>query len=136
MTNKLQITLRLIVAMLLVSAIAACSPLSTKVNPIKIKRLIFINKSLTPLKNVRIFIVKTNEVVVCGYILSKTECSTGFSLREYKGNRFDVFWMDGVQQKSVTNVLVEIPKDLSLDKPVNAVIVFGEQGKFSARLQH
>lgn len=114
----------------------ACSSPSIKADAIKIERLIFLNKSTHPLSNVRIHIAKTRELVECGYILPKTECSLGFPLREYQGNRFDVFWLDNDQSRSVENILVDIPENLMTEKPVNAVIIFDENGQFSARLQH
>ena len=114
----------------------ACSPPLIKADSIKIERLIFLNMSTHALINVRIRIAKTRELVECGYILPKTECSLGFPLREYQGNRFDVSWLDNDQSRSVNNILVDIPENLMTGKPVNAVIIFGENGQFSARLQH
>jgi len=121
--------------MLLSISITACSSLQTKTRSINIQRLIFLNQSASSLRDVQIFITNTNEVVACGYILPKSECSTGFPLREYQGNPFDISWLNGKQKMLIKNILVDVPDNLMLEEPVNAVIVFGEQGRFSASLK-
>ncbi len=110
--------------------------MSYEQHSIKIKRLVFLNQSSKALKDVRIYIAKTKEFASCGYILPRSECSTGFPLREYQGNRFEVAWLDNDQPRSVKNILAEVPDKINPEKPLNAVIVFGQQGQFSARLQH
>lgn len=125
-----------LVVLLLTGYLSACSMPPTKASSVNIKRLVFLNQSSIDLNNVRIHIAKTNEVVTCGYILPKSECSTGFPLREYQGNRFDISWVDRGQPKSMKNIQVEVPGNLQLDKPVNALVIYSEQGRFSAKLQH
>jgi len=135
MTTNRVIYARFFLALLFATALISCAGTPAQSNSIKIKRLVFLNQSTSNLSNVRIFISNTNELASCGYILPKTECSTGFRLREYKGNRFDVSWMDNGQQKSVKNIMVHVPEGMPTDNPVHVVIVFGEQGQFSAFLQ-
>ena len=121
---------------LFISFLTACASPTVKNESIKIKRVILFNDSTRALTNTRIYITETRELFSCGYLLPKTECSTGFPLREYKGNRFDVTWTEDGRQRAVKNILVEVPVTLSKDSPVNAVILFREHGRFSAILKN
>lgn len=136
MMKKSQLTLFPLITVLLLSVITSCSIPIVLESSIEVKRLVFLNKTSKPLKNVRIYVTKTREYISCNYILANSECSTGFPLRKYQGNSFEVSWLDGEQKKSVTDIEVSIPNDLKRGKAVNAVITFSEGGSFSAVLQH
>jgi len=135
MTIKRKIYLSMLLVTLLTTGITSCS-LPERSNSIEIKRLIFLNETSRTLHEVRIYVGKTREFAACGYILPNSECSTGFPLREYQGNRFDVSWQDNGQPKSVKDILASKAENLTPEEPVNVVIVFGKSGQFSARLQH
>lgn len=128
--------LRLALAALMAAGLAACVTPPVTDDSIKIQRLIFLNNTSNALNNVRIYISNTSEFASCGYILPKTECSTGFRLREYKGNRFDVSWQENGHSRKVENILAQQPTELIAGKNLNAVIVFGAQGQFSAQLKY
>ena len=136
MTSQINSSVYFSIVLILISSLMACSPSLIKNDAIEIEALILHNQSTRPLRDVRIYISKTRELVECGYILPKRECYLGFPLREYQGNYFDVSWVDNGQSRSVKNILIDVPEDLMMSKPVNAVILFDEQGRFSARLQH
>ena len=136
MTQILKTTLYSLLTIVLSGFAVSCSVSVILESPIEVKRLVFLNKTSRPLKNVRIYVAKTREFISCNYILANSECSTGFPLREYQGNSFEVSWMDGDQQKSAADIKVSIPGNLNKDKPVKAVIVFSKEGIFSADLQH
>ena len=125
---------RFIVILLCIYTVA-CSQLPAVNDSLKIKRLIFLNKSDKPLSDVRIYISKTRELMTCGYILPKSECSTGFPLRKYQGNRFDVSWVEEGQSMLIGNILMKIPDNYMPGKSVNAVIVFDRNGHFLAKFQ-
>jgi len=118
----------------LCSGLMSCSTAPIKSDTIKIQRLVFLNYSSKTLDKVRIYISKTSEFASCGHILPKSECSTGFPLREYQGNTFNVSWRENGQQKSKNNIRAQQPLNLITTRPVNAVITFGEDGAFSADL--
>lgn len=136
MIKKTHIKLLSLIVVFLPGLIVSCSAPVILERSIEVKRLVFLNKTSRPLKNVRIYVAKTREFISCNYILANSECSTGFPLREYQGNTFEVSWLDGGYQKSVADIKVVIPDNLKKDKPVNAVIIFSEAGSFSASLQH
>ena len=135
MTTMKHKSLIAILGVILSGSILSCA-VPEKSEDMSIKRLVFLNQSAMPLNDVRIYVQSTHEFVTCGYILPKSECSMGFPLREYQGNRFQVKWRDNNQQRTMNNIAMEIPGDLDNDLPVRAVIVFGENGNFSAKLQH
>lgn len=136
MYKKLLKSISIFIPILLFSALFSCSSVPLKTQSIEIKRLVFLNQTSRALDKVRIYITETREFVSCGYILPKTECSTGFPLREYQGNHFDIAWIENGQARSIKNVQAIVPEKLISGKPVNAVIVFGAQGEFSASLKH
>lgn len=134
MSKNTPVIVYAIFAVFLLNILTSCSSPIIKSNSIQIKRLVFLNQSSRALNNVRIYVSKTHEFASCGYILAKTECSTGFPLREYQGNSFDISWSEDGQNKSKQNIQTVVPVNLNLNKPVNAVITFGEGGAFSASL--
>ena len=136
MNKKLLEIFSIIICVLLISSLTSCSTSSVKPNAIQIKRLVFLNQSYKTLDEVRIYISETREFASCGRILPGTECSTGFPLREYQGNHFDISWVDNQQSKSIKNIQTLVPEDLVSGKAVNAVIVFGAQGEFYASLKN
>ena len=135
MTNKIQFLLRIFFVSLFFTELAGCS-IPAKPNSLDIQRLIVVNESSSSLVDVRIYVGETHEFVNCGYILANSECSIGFPLREYQGNRFEVSWIDNGRAKSVKDIQASMADNLSPGEPVNAVITIGRQGLFSARLQH
>ena len=100
----------------------------------RIQRLILLNESDVQLEDVRIFVTRTRELVTCGAILPRSECSTGFPLREYQGNPFDISWMEYQRAMLARDIQVTVPETLLPGQRVNAVIVFRGDGRFSARL--
>ena len=134
MKNEHPVAISNLLLIFLCAALASCSIAPAKSNTIKIQRLIFLNHSSKALDKVRIYISKTSEFASCGHILSKSECSTGFPLREYQGNSFDVSWSENGQQKEKNNLRILESVNLIPDRPANAVITFGENGVFSASL--
>ncbi len=135
MTMKLQRFIAYLISYLVLFGIASCSaPLQPE--PIKIRQLIFLNKSSDSINDVRIYIHNTHEFVNCGYILPNSECSIEFRPRKYQGNRFNISWEVNGKLKLVENILVQVPDDLVTGKPVKAVITFDQQGSFNAKLQH
>ena len=135
MQKQSRIVVSCIILVFLTSSLMACSSASINKGAVQIKSVIFLNTSDKPLTDVQIYVTKTRELMSCGYILPRSECSTGFPLREYQGNRFDVSWTEGGQIITVDNILVDVPGNLRMGKPVNVVITFGKYNRFSARLQ-
>ena len=103
---------------------------------IEIKRLVFLNQTSRPLSEVKVFVQKTRESVLCGTILPNTECSMGFPVRQYQGNRFDVSWIENERPVIIKDIQALPGENLVPGKPVHAVLVFGEHGQFSATLPH
>lgn len=135
MIEQTSMLLSRFLVILLAVHVIACSQLPAVDDSLKIKRLIFLNKSDKPLSDVRIYISKTRELMTCGYLLPKSECSTGFPLRKYQGNRFDVSWVEEGQSRLIRNILIKIPDNYISGKSVNAVIVFDRNGHFLAKFQ-
>ena len=134
MSKKALKIIPFIILFSLLNTLIGCS--SPKITPtsIQIKRLVFLNQSSKTLNNVRIYVTKTHEFASCGHILPKTECSTGFPLREYQGNSFDISWSENGQNKSRHNIQAVVPVNINTEKPANAVITFGENEYFTASL--
>ena len=126
---------RLLLVLMFLTTLIACAVTTTHSNSIKINRLVFLNHSSLNLSNVRIFVSKTNELASCGYILPNTECSTGFRLREYQGNKFDVSWIENGTKKIIKNIVVHVADNIPTEKPLHMVIIFGKQGQLTATLQ-
>ena len=131
----MRIFLPVCLPVLLSVASLACSDIRSS-DTISIKRLVYLNQSTSALSDVKIRVHNTGEFVHCGYIVPGGECSTGFPLRQYQANRFDVSWVDNGRARAKKNILASKANNLLAGKPVRAVIVFGEQGQFSAKLQH
>jgi len=134
MSTNIPVTVSIVFLFSLLNILSGCSSTVIQADPIQIKRLVFLNQSSKALSNVRIYVSKSREFASCGYILPNTECSTGFPLREYKGNSFDISWSEKGENKSKQNIQAIVPVSLNLEKPVNAVITFGENAAFSASL--
>ena len=88
------------------------------------------------MNEVKIYVSKTREFVTCGYILANSECTIGFPLREYQGNRFDVSWIGNGRAEWVRNIRLSEEENLKYAEPVNAVITIDKYGRLSAGLQH
>jgi len=121
MVNTMHSLLNILFASLLTAGLAACS-VSARPNSLEIQRLIVVNESARALDEVKIYVAKIREFVSCGYILANSECSIGFPLREYQGNRFDVSWIDNGRAKWVKDIRLSEEENLMSAEPVNAVI--------------
>ena len=134
--NMIQRTaLGLFYGFIFIFMLAGCSGRSVlKDKPPSIQRLILMNNSDITLTDVQIYVVKTRELVSCGVIFPRTECSTGFPARDYQGNRFNVTWTAKQSAKVARDILAEVPNDLAPGEKVNAVITFHGNGRFSAGL--
>ena len=128
--------LSLSVICLIVSVLSGCAVQTVEAPLMQINRLIFQNDSAAELKDVRIYVTKTSEFIRCAHVLPKAECSTGFKLRDYKGNRFDVSWQQDGQPRLIKDILAKQPDVLRQGVPLQAVITFGAAGEFKAELQY
>jgi hypothetical protein len=99
-----------------------------------INRLVFLNKSDIALKDVRITITKTRELVECGHILPRTECSIGIPPRKFQDNEFDVNWSENNNHIVAKRIKMKMTNNISPDQSVSAVISFTGKGLFSAEL--
>ena len=77
--------------------------------------------------------MKTRELIECGYVPANSECSSGFPLRAYQGNNFEVSWKLKGVSRSVENIAVEGRAGLAAKSPVDVVIMIDQRGQVRAR---
>lgn len=75
----------------------------------------------------------TRELVACGYIPERSECSTTFPLREYRGNAVRLACKQ-CERSFLSAPFVMSPPGPIAGRPARAAVILRDAGEFSARL--
>ncbi|UCH52435.1 MAG: hypothetical protein JSW09_07355 [Pseudomonadota bacterium] len=101
--------------------------------PIWIDGLRFLNYGSAAVTEVTLRVEATHELVACGYIPVRGECSTMFPLREYHGNAVRLIWAQGDRRFESEPFVVPPPAAANPGQSLTAIITLRDNGTYAAR---
>ena len=124
---------RMLLASLFVCMLGACTSQSlNKAAGLQITGLVIENQSQMWVSAAQLLVPITGMFVSCGNIPPQSRCSTGFPETDYSGNPVKTTWSQAGQIHSTAEFVLELPKDLDIEKPAVVRVVITAPGSAGA----
>jgi hypothetical protein len=102
--------------------------------PLMVDGLVFLNAGSMAVSEVSLRIEATHELVTCGFIPVRGECSTTFPERAYRGNSVRLIWTQGERTFFSAPFVIAPPAAPIAGKPATATVTIRDGGAYAAQL--
>jgi hypothetical protein len=101
---------------------------------IEIEGLRIRNDLLFSVTDVMILVPVSGDYVGCGIILPRSECSTTFPVRDYRGSAVVISWKEYGEAHKTDEFVVDVPDGIDPELPAMVEVIIYTQGLAGARL--